>query len=238
MEKAGGWTFPRRGTHSAPPAFLSASAALSKVSRAEGIPRKENAGWKLLNGKLVLWDVDDGEALARHIGRYTIRRQRIRIDSEHRWEDLDARLIAKLWQLSGLDGRFQPIDPRPRGAYNPDFASSGWTFEKWARIRLYYEVINWLRETNGRTKWAFADSVHEREPIRVISLDYVDEFGADGEKRSMGEAVRSGNVDPHEHSGSLDLRGALLRGASPEAWAAAEEDRSDARGSSGRAQAA
>lgn len=169
----------------------------------------------MLNGKLSLYDVDDGEAFARQVITRFASKECFGW-SEWKREELLADCIAHLWELSL---RFDP----ERG-----------NFAGYARRFLRFYIIDWIRAKEGRTRFAFGPNAqHIRlefrqggglyERPRRETLSY-DEPGLD-------EALGSRRLDPHELADSLDLRGAVIRGAGAEARAATTEDRDDAEGS-------
>ena len=168
----------------------------------------------MLSGKLVLHDVDDGEAFARQVIQRTASKHCLSW-SEYKRDDLLAACIAHLWELSLR--------------YQPEIG----TFSGYARRFLGFYVIDWIRYEEGRTKFKFGpDAQHIRlefrqggglyERPRRETISY-DEPGLD-------EALGSRGLDPHESADSLDFAGAVIRGAGPGARAATEEDREDACG--------
>jgi hypothetical protein len=173
-----------------------------------------------------LWDIKDGEDFARGVCDKALRNRNIDIYSYHRREDLLADLVFTLWRLSGLDAELKPIVPRPQYAYDPSYGTS---FQKWGGIRLYYAVIDWIRRTQGRTTWRFAEHTYERPPRpALLSLNGAAASGDDFLSKdlrgsSMGAAFGSSGLDPAAYS-TPDLKRVLERGDSPEAWEAAAVD--------------
>jgi hypothetical protein len=123
-------------------------------------------------------------------------------------EDLLAELIGYCWELS------RRYDPDTDRRISQDRGRrSG--FDGWASIYLRFKVIDWIRKTEGRTTWKFADGSYDRVLPTFVSFD-------DG----LDEAQQPRGLDPSERS-DPDLGRVLLRGDSDEAWDAAGVDRED-----------
>lgn len=192
----------------------------------------------MLNGKLGLHDVQDAEAFAVAAIHRAASKESMGWP-EWKREELLADAVSHLWELSIR--------------YDPDIG----TFRGYANQRLVWFVVDWIRKREGRTRFKFGpDAQHIRVEFRqggglyerprreTLSLDahvHTGEESRQGgatERFELGELVASRDLDPHELAGSLDLRGALARGAGPKARAAAAEDFEDAGGSEGRTRAA
>jgi DNA-directed RNA polymerase specialized sigma24 family protein len=117
----------------------------------------------MLNGTLALHDIRDVEAFCTRI----LKGARLEITEQDR-TDLLAYLIEITWELSS---RYQP---------------GNLSFSTWAHRTLRHRVIDWQRQWNGRTRWAFADHVFEREARTTVELD--------------PDAVGTTNLDPAERS--------------------------------------
>jgi hypothetical protein len=148
----------------------------------------------VLNGELRLHGVDV-ERLAAAVLHEAIARSGFPL-REHQREDLLADLVAYTWELSL---RYDPdLDHARARGRQPGF-------DGWATQRLRFRVIDWIRQTEGRTRWAFSDHTYERSVRSVESWDGLD------------EADQQGSVDAEAHS-DLDLGRVLLRGDSRAAW--------------------
>lgn len=146
----------------------------------------------MLNGELRLHGVDV-ENLAAAVMQEACGRRRL---NEQQRDDLLADLIAYTWELSL---RYDPDQDHARArGREPGFG--GWAIH-WLRFR----VIDWVRKTEGRTRWAFSDHVYERSVPAVASLDQLD------------DALGPSSMDAAAHS-DVDLGRVLLRGDSREAW--------------------
>lgn len=152
------------------------------------------------------------EALATSVVERALSKRSVPLD-EFRREDLLADLIAYTWELSlrydvDTDRRISQARGRRPG------------FEGWATYWLRLRLIDWIRKTEGRTRWAFSGTssinpgyrgkIYERERPIVVSLD--------GE---LAESLESRRLDSAPHS-DPDFRGALDRGDSPAAWEAVQ----------------
>ena len=146
----------------------------------------------MLNGELRLHGVD-GERLAAAVMQEAVGRRALR---EHQREELLAELISYTWELSL---RYDPDQDHARArGRRPGF-------DGWATYWLRFRVIDWIRKTEGRTRWAFSDHTYERSIPTVGSLDGLD------------EVVRPSSLDAEAHS-DADLGRVLLRGDSRKAW--------------------
>jgi hypothetical protein len=129
--------------------------------------------------------------------------------NEQQRDDLLADLIAYTWELSL---RYDPDQDHARArGREPGFG--GWAIH-WLRFR----VIDWVRKTEGRTRYQFgpnaqhirvefrsAGGVYEKQRREVVSLDQLD------------DALGPSSMDAEAHS-DVDLGRVLLRGDSREAW--------------------
>lgn len=149
----------------------------------------------LLSSPLELHDLRDTEKLCREVlGRFDRGHgSRLRDD-----EDAIAWLIAECWSLSE---RFEP-DP------------TGTAFSTYAFRTLSLRTVDYIRRTEGRTKWQFADRVYERERPVVLSLDACAPGDDDGDVE-LGELVAAGDGDPAARRDS-DLLARLLEGGDGE----------------------
>lgn len=175
----------------------------------------------MLNGRLDLHGVN-AEKLANSVLNEALRSRNIALD-EFRREDLLADLVSCAWELSlRYDRRRQQATTDLR------FRDPG--FQGWAAPYLKLRVIDWFRKTNGRTKWQFADYVYERPKPIIVSLQYdvsrKDETDRTRRGRRLDELVGQVDLDPAACS-EADLRRALERGDSAQAWSATEEDFAD-----------
>jgi DNA-directed RNA polymerase specialized sigma24 family protein len=103
----------------------------------------------VLQGKLVLHDIQDTEAFAARI----VNRSGLDLDHYGR-EDLLAYLVETAWELSEQ--------------WNPD--RNHRTFSGWALVILRRRVSDWQR-SKYRTKWQFADKTYERPAPQFATLD-------------------------------------------------------------------
>jgi RNA polymerase sigma factor (sigma-70 family) len=101
----------------------------------------------------------------------------------HDAEDLRQYLLVELWKLS------ERYEPR------------GVSFSTVAGATLRKRVVDWQRQRFGRTRWAFADHVHERQQPELVSLD-------DPDRDHLGAAVAAGPSD-HEADSDAALVGLL-----------------------------
>jgi DNA-directed RNA polymerase specialized sigma24 family protein len=97
---------------------------------------------------LALWNVDDASAFCWAI----VRKTGLELDF-HDAEDLHQYLFTECWRLSL---RYQPGGP---------------DFDGWASRILRVRVVDWTRQRNGRTKWAFSDHAYERPRRQLVSYD-------------------------------------------------------------------
>lgn len=176
----------------------------------------------MLNGKLVLFDVQDAEAFAAAAIHRTARKESMGWP-EWKREELLADSVSHLWELSTR--------------YDPAIG----TFRGYANQRLVWFVVDWIRKREGRTRFKFSkDATHIRAEFRQSGGLYErprrETFSL--EEPGLVESLGSRRLDPHELADSADLRGTIARGAGPEARAAAEEDFEDACRPEGRTRAA
>ena len=148
----------------------------------------------MLNGELRLHGVDV-ERLAAAVMHEAIGR-RGRSLREHQQEELLAELVSYTWELSL---RYDPDQDHARARGRQP------GFDGWATYWLRFRVIDWIRKTEGRTRWAFSDHTYERSVPTVESYD------------ELGEADGSSGMDAESHS-DVDLSRVLLRGDSRAAW--------------------
>lgn len=102
----------------------------------------------LLNGKLALHDIDDTEALC----VFVIKRSGLELSRQDR-EELLTQLIEDCWKLSLR------------------FEHDGISFSTWATTTLKRRVVDWQRQSGGRTKWQFANRTYERTLPSLVALD-------------------------------------------------------------------
>jgi DNA-directed RNA polymerase specialized sigma24 family protein len=112
-------------------------------------------------GALEFHNVADASAFVWAIVRKTGREL-----DYHDAEDLHQYLFVELWRLSV---RYVP---------------GGADFDGWAAKILKLRVVDWERQRNGRTKWAFKDHVHERARPALVPLDDAAMGGADPPRSS------------------------------------------------------
>lgn len=146
----------------------------------------------LLSRPLQLHDVQDVEA---HVWRTISSSTHVAGLRPHEREDLCAYLIGLAWELSI--------------AYNP--ARGRVTFSSFLGTTARLRIIDWVRKERGRSKWTFSDGrVHERPPVRLVSLD------ADDSIRDRLERALSGvGVDGGEHRLADELRSLDRRARRP-----------------------
>jgi hypothetical protein len=144
----------------------------------------------VLSGKLALHDVDDVEALAARALGDQLRSMGAHL-SGHEHEDAITFLVEVVWETSLR--------------FDPERCSS---FSKFSYQLCRRRTIDFIRAKNGRTRWQFADSTHERQRPNVLSLDADDPGG-----RGLDGLERSGMLDPGG-GGNPDLARALERGRS------------------------
>lgn len=148
----------------------------------------------MLNGRLTLHNVNDTEALCRRVLDNHLRRTRAHL-RPHDYDDAIAYLLTTAWEIS------QRYDP-----------TRGTTFSTYAYRLLALRCIDWRRDQEGRTRWQFANTTHERPRIDPLSLDHPDPNG-----HQLGDTLTSPTGDPSTNS-NPDLRRALTLPSSDEAW--------------------
>lgn len=142
----------------------------------------------LLNAKWALREIRDVEAFVWAIvGRSKLQSSRDEL------QDLAAYLIAECWLLGE---RYEP---------------GGIKFSTWATTTLRLRTIDWMRQRRGRTRWAFAGHVHERERAPVDSLD-------DRRERGLDEPVTGGMLDRGRDSFAADMRALRDRARAPSGY--------------------
>jgi hypothetical protein len=105
----------------------------------------------MLQGKLVLHDCTDTEALCQAI----IAKAGLDL-RPHQRDDLLAFLIATAWELSL---RYEA----GRGSTT--------SFTGWATTNLRLRITDWFRQEYGRTRYSFSDRKYERPQPQLLSLD-------------------------------------------------------------------
>lgn len=108
----------------------------------------------MLTGTLTLHNVNT-EKLCTRIIKQT--RKTAHLNHTER-EDLLAYLIIATWKLS------QRFDP-----------SRNDSFENYAAPILKLRIVDWWRTYYHRTRWAFNDHTHQRDPIHITTLDRLDD---------------------------------------------------------------
>jgi DNA-directed RNA polymerase specialized sigma24 family protein len=136
--------------------------------------------------RLALWNVDDAQRFVCSI----VSRSGLALSWSDR-EDLEQYLLVECWRLSL---RYQPGGPKD--------------FDGWASRILKVRVVDWQRQRNGRTRWAFHDSVYKRERPQFVSLD-------DPDVDRMGEAVSGSSLDDGSCGLAAELRALQTRGRRP-----------------------
>ncbi len=104
----------------------------------------------LLHGRLTLHGVDS-EKLARRALDDSLHSRQL---EWHRHDDAIAFLVALCWQLS------LQFD-----------SSRGQAFSTFAYRILRLRVVDWFRQTDGRTRWQSGEHVYERERPELVSFE-------------------------------------------------------------------
>jgi DNA-directed RNA polymerase specialized sigma24 family protein len=134
---------------------------------------------------LALWNVDDASAFCWAI----VKKTGLGLDL-HDAEDLHQYLFAECWRISL---RYQPGGP---------------DFDGWASRILRVRVVDWTRQRNGRTKWAFKDHTYERSRPQLVSFD-------DPDVDRMGETLSGIRLDGGACGLAAELRALKARGRRP-----------------------
>jgi DNA-directed RNA polymerase specialized sigma24 family protein len=134
----------------------------------------------VLQGKLVLHDLRDTEALAMRI----VERSGFVLSYAER-EELATYLIEVAWEISTV--------------WRPGAAS----FSTYATTTLRRRAIDWKRQKSGRTTWRFKDRVHIRELPQLVSLD-ADEAERDRLEQTLAADGGDSAADRDETRRRLD----------------------------------
>jgi DNA-directed RNA polymerase specialized sigma24 family protein len=135
---------------------------------------------------LALWNVDDAQRFVCAI----VSRSGLALSWSER-EDLEQYLLVECWRLSL---RYQPGGPKD--------------FDGWASRILRVRVVDWTRQRNGRTRWAFANHAYERPRPQFVSLD-------DPDVDRMGETLSGSSLDDGACGLAAELRALQARGRRP-----------------------
>lgn len=134
---------------------ISCDAPATAVAKVVSGADNARCGMKrLLGGVLRCHDVADTEGFVRRVLADALRgrNSHLRPDDE---DDAVAYLVSEAWRLS-LD-------------FDPDRSRS---FSGYAYKLLKLRYVDWLRRTEGRTRWQFGDGkTYERERPQLVSLD-------------------------------------------------------------------
>lgn len=150
---------------------------------------------KMLAGSFTLWHASwgprrpphavlDVEAHCRNVLDHYLRSRGGRLNQVE-YENALAFLVTLAWRLSGLDAAGRPLDPRPRGAFDP---SRGIAFSTYTHRVLSLRMTDWYRDR-------FYDKRYGQRP-------------AEESLESLAEAAsrRQGDRDGGDPMGYLELR--------------------------------
>lgn len=106
----------------------------------------------MLGATLSLHDINDVEEFCRSVASQWCRKTEARLSRDAR-EDLHAYLVSTAWELSEFH-------------YDP---AKGRSFASYSYQLLQLRATDWLRRTEGRTRWQWSGGSYER-PARLAPL--------------------------------------------------------------------